>query len=82
MVVHDNIMENFTSPAARIEYAGIKAGTHTIGLMMVIQVTIKKHSLPLSALIPPRWMIGFVRANTSSQLMMITTSDTRHIFFV
>ena len=75
-------MENFTSPAARMEYAGIKAGTHTIGLMMVIQVTIKKHMLPLSALIPPRWMIGFVSTNTSRQLMMITTSDTRHIFFV
>ena len=75
-------MENFTSPAARMEYAGIKADTHTIGLMMVIQVTIKKHILPLSALIPPRWMIGFVSANTNRQLMMITTSDTRHIFFV
>ena len=38
----DTIMENFTSPAARSPYGGMKDGTQQIGLTIVIKVTISK----------------------------------------
>ena len=36
----DTVIVNFTSPAARNPYAGMKENTHATGLTIVIQVTI------------------------------------------
>ena len=55
-------MENLTSPAARMPYAGIKDNTQEIGLVIVIKMTILKHRSALSASMPPNRVIGFVRA--------------------
>lgn len=37
MLAHDVIIENFTSPAARIPYAGMNDNTHDIGLVIVMK---------------------------------------------
>ena len=42
IVQQDTIMENFTSPAARSPYGGMKDGTQQIGLTIVIKVIISK----------------------------------------
>ena len=53
MVQQEVIMENLTSPAARMPYAGIKDNTQEIGLVIVIKMTILKHRSALSASMPP-----------------------------
>lgn len=40
MVQQDVIMENLTSPAARMPYAGMKESTQEMGLVIVIKTTI------------------------------------------
>lgn len=74
-------MENFTSPAARSPYGGMKDGTQQIGLTIVIKVTISKQSLALACSIPASIVMGFVSMKIIRQLAMITTSDTSDSFF-
>ena len=45
MVQQEVIMENFTSPAARMPYAGIKDNTQEIGFVIVMKMAILKHRL-------------------------------------
>ena len=52
------IMENFTSPAARIPYPGIKDAVHTIGLIIVIQPIMNRHISALSFVIPASMVMG------------------------
>ena len=47
-------MENFTSPAARSPYGGMKDGTQQIGLTIVIKIIISKQSRALAGSIPAR----------------------------
>ena len=82
MVIQDVIMENFTSPAALNPYAGTNPITHTIGLTIVIQVTMWRHILALSGSIPPSFVTGTVRANTKRQLTIITISARTLNFFI
>ena len=74
-------MENFTSPAARSPYGGMKDGTQQIGLVIVIKVTISKQSRALAGSIPASIVMGFVSMKIIRQLAMITTSDTSDSFF-
>ena len=82
MVQQEVIMENFTSPAARMPYAGIKDNTQETGFVIVMKMTILKHRLALSASMPPNRVIGFVRASTVRQLITITTSASQESFFM
>ena len=75
-------MENFTSPAALKPYAGTNPITHTIGLTIVIQVTIWKHIFALYGSIPPSFVIGIVKANTRRQLTIMTISARTHNFLM
>ena len=36
MLIHDTVIENFTSPAARMPYAGMNEKVHTAGFTMDI----------------------------------------------
>ena len=74
IVIQDVIMENFTSPAALKPYAGTNPITHTIGLTIVIQVTIWKHIWALSGSIPHSVDIGMANANKITQLSIIHIS--------
>ena len=80
MVQQEVIMENLTSPAARMPYAGIKDNTQEIGLVIVIKMTIFKHRAALSASMPPNRVIGFVRASTVRQLSTIAASASQESF--
>ena len=82
MVVQDNIMENFTSPAARSPYGGMKDGTQQIGLTIVIKIIISKQSRELAGSIPESIEMGFVSMKIIRQLAMITTSDTSDSFLI
>ena len=82
IVIQDVIMENFTSPAALKPYAGTNPITHTIGLTIVIQVTIWKHIWALSGSIPPSFVIGMAKANTRRQLAIITISARTLSFLI
>ena len=82
MVQQEVIMENLTSPAARMPYAGIKDNTQEIGLVIVIKMTILKHRSALSASMPPNRVIGFVRASTVSQLITIAASASQESFLM
>lgn len=75
-------MENFTSPAARSPYGGMKDGTQQIGLTIVIKVTISKQSRALADSIPASIVMGFVSMKIIRQLAMITTSDTSDSFLI
>ena len=81
IVQQDTIMENFTSPAARSPYGGMKDGTQQIGLTIVIKVIISKQSRALAGSIPASIVMGFVSMKIIRQLAMITTSDTSDSFF-
>lgn len=61
------IMVNFTSPAARSPYAGIKEKAHSSGLATVMAATICRHKAALSGSIPASHSTGPVTANTSRQ---------------
>ena len=75
-------MENFTSPAARSPYGGMKDGTQQIGLTIVIKVIISKQSCALAGSIPASIVMGFVSMKIIRQLAMITTSDTSDSFLI
>ena len=75
-------MENFTSPAARMPYAGIKDNTQEIGFVIVMKMAILKHRLALSASIPPNMVIGFVSASTVRQLITIAASASQESFLI
>ena len=82
IVQQEVIMENFTSPAARIPYAGIKESTQEIGFVIVIKMTILKQRLALSASIPPKRVIGFVSASTVRQLITIAAWASQDSFLM
>lgn len=82
IVQQDTIMENFTSPAARSPYGGMKDGTQQIGLTIVIKVIISKQSCALAGSIPASIVMGFVSTKIIRQLAMITTSDTSDSFLI
>jgi hypothetical protein len=82
MLAHDVIIENFTSPAARIPYAGMNDNTHDIGLVIVMKRVISKHILALSASIPPSMVIGRHNANTTRQLIIMAASAILLSFFI
>ena len=75
-------MENFTSPAARSPYGGMKDGTQQIGLTIVIKVIISKQRRALAGSIPASMVIGLVSAKTSRQLAMMTASDSQDNFLI
>ena len=75
-------MENFTSPAARSPYGGMKDGTQQIGLTIVIKVIIDKHNFALAGSIPANIVIGLVRTKTSRQLAITTASASHDSFFM
>lgn len=82
MLAHDVIIENFTSPAARIPYAGMNDNTYDIGLVIVMKRVISKHILALSASIPPSMVIGRHNANTTRQLIIMAASAILLSFFI
>lgn len=61
-------MENFTSPAARRPYGGMKDGTQQIGLTIVIKIIISKQSRALAGSIPASIVMGFVSMKIIRQL--------------
>ena len=58
IVIIEVIIENHTSPAALIPYAGTKDNTQTSGFTIVIAPTISIHIRALSVSIPPSLVIG------------------------
>ena len=82
MLIHDTVIENFTSPAERIPYGGINARTHESGFTMVMNVTMDRHSFALADSIPAMIVIGFVSAKTRRQLAMTTASASQDSFLI
>ena len=77
----DTTIENLTSPAALNPYAGINANVQTIGLTIVMQVSMKMHIDALPCSIPPKYVIGRTRAKMKRQDAITTTSPMMESFF-
>ena len=73
MVSIERIMENFTSPAARMPYAGMKENVQKIGFTMVMTITIRIQSAALSGSNPASMVTGFTIASTNRQDKRTTT---------